>query len=138
MLVGLTDRGWVKGSSGLAKVSYGGNMPFEIQSMSLTKTGFDLKFTKPVDAAVAADPKTYSLLHWHMIYHHDYGSPEADKTPCNITGVKISADGKTVSLQLKELLAGKVYDLTVNGLKSADGIEMGNVNAYYTLNRLVK
>jgi len=111
-------------------------MPFEILSMSLTKQGFDLTFTKAVDKAAAADVKTYSLLHWHLIYHKDYGSPEADKTPVKIAEVKVSDDGKRVSLVLPELLTGKVYDLTVNNLKSADGAELKNNTAYYTLNRL--
>jgi Trk K+ transport system NAD-binding subunit len=102
----------------------------------LTKTGFDLTFTKPVDRAVAAEAKTWSLLHWHMIYHHDYGSPEADKTPAKITAVTVTEDGKHVGLTLSEVLIGKVYDLTVIGLKSADGVELKNANAYYTLNHL--
>ena len=136
LIVGLTDRGWVKGSSGLVRISFTGEMPFEIQSMSLTKNGFDLTFTKPIDKVAAADPKTWSLLHWHIIYHHDYGSPEADKTPAKITSISVSEDGKRVSLSLSELLIGKVYDLTVNGLKAADGAELKNVNAYYTLNQL--
>jgi hypothetical protein len=80
--------------------------------------------------------KTWSLLHWHMIYHHDYGSPEADKTPVRIASIAVSDDGRRVSLALAELLAGKVYDLTVNGLKAADGSELKNNNAYYTLNKL--
>ncbi len=136
LIVGLTDRGWVKGSSGLVRISFTGEMPFEIQSMSLTKSGFDLTFTKPIDKVAAADSKTWSLLHWHIIYHHDYGSPEADKTPAKITTISVSEDGKRVSLALSELLTGKVYDLTVNGLKAADGTELKNVNAYYMLNQL--
>ena len=138
LLVGLTDRGWVKGAAGLAKITFNGTVPFDIHSMSLTKTGFDLTFTKPVDPALAGDVKNYSLLHWHIIYHHNYGSPEADKTPCKITEVKISADGKKVSLTLSELLPGKVYDLTLSNFKSADGTALNNANAYYNLNRLRK
>ena len=104
--------------------------------MSLTKGGFDLTFTKPIDKVAAADVKTWSLLHWHMIYHHDYGSPEADKTPAKIAEIKVSEDGRKVSLLLGEMLTGKVYDLTVNGLKGVDGAELKNNNAYYTLNKL--
>jgi hypothetical protein len=136
LIVGLTDRGWVKGSSGLVRISFTGETPFEIQKMSLTKTGFDLTFTKAIDKALAAEVKTWSLLHWHLIYHHDYGSPEADKTPVKISEVKVSEDGRRVSLVLGELLSGKVYDLTVNGLRAADGAELKNNNAYYTVNKL--
>jgi hypothetical protein len=137
LLVGLTDRGWVRGSAGLVRVTYTGKLPFEILSMSLTARGFDLAFTKPVDRERAADPKSYSLLHWHLEYHKTYGSPEADKTAVKIEEARVSADGRKVSLVLPELLAGKVYDLTINDLKAADGAELKNRNAYYTLNRVL-
>ena len=104
--------------------------------MSLTKTGFDITFTKPIDKIAAADPKTWSLLHWHLIYHKEYGSPEADKAPAKLARINVSEDGRHVSLTLSELLPGKVYDLTVNGLKAADGSELKNKIAYYTLNKL--
>jgi hypothetical protein len=138
LLVGLTDRGWVKGSAGLSRITFTGEQPFDILSMSLTKSGFDLAFTKPIDKTAAADPKTWSLLHWHLVYHKDYGSPEADKTPARITEIKISQDARHVSLVLAEVLPKKVYDLTVNGLKAADGSTLKNNNAYYTLNKLQK
>ena len=77
------------------------------------------------------------MLHWHLLYHPNYGSPEADKTPVKVRKVTVSPDGKTVSLELPDLLAKKVYDLTVTGLKAADGgEELRNNTAYYTLNRL--
>ena len=63
---------------------------------------------------------------------------EADKTPAKITEVKVSEDGRRVSLVLSEVLREKVYDLTINDLKAAGGGELKNRNAYYTLNRLVK
>src|SRR5262249_30275357 len=48
---GQTARGWgsVGGKPyGLQRLIYNGVVPFEIHSMKLTKTGFDLTFTKPV------------------------------------------------------------------------------------------
>jgi glucose/arabinose dehydrogenase len=138
LLVGLTDRGWVRGSAGLVRVTFTGETPFDIKSMSLTKSGFDITFTKPIDKTISADAKTWSLLHWHLIYHKDYGSPEADKEPAKITAIKVSDDGLRVSLELDEVRTGKVYDLTINNLKSADGGELRNKNAYYTVNRLRK
>src|SRR5207237_1698990 len=102
------------------------------------KTGFDLAFTKPIDKTTAADPKTWSLLHWHLVYHKDYGSPEADKTPARINEIKVSENGRRVSLVLAEVLPKKVYDLTLNGVNAADGTPLKNNSAYYTLNKLQK
>ena len=57
LYVGMTNRGW--GSLGgkpygLQRLVYTGVLPFEIQEMKLTKEGFDLTFTKPLDTATAA------------------------------------------------------------------------------------
>lgn len=140
LIVGRTDRGWVSGASGLTRIRYTGKAPFEILRMTLTDSGFDLTFTKPVDKKLAADPTTYSLLHWHLVYHSDYGSPEADKTAVKLgeDDVKVSDDGLRVSLTLPEVLTGMVYDLTLNDLKAEDGSAMKNNSAYYNVNRLVK
>jgi glucose/arabinose dehydrogenase len=138
LLVGRTDRGWIQGAYGITRITYSGVLPFDILKMSLTPRGFDLQFTKPVDAKKAADPQTYSLLHWHMIYHKDYGSPEVDKTAVKIQQAIVSGDGRHVALILPELLVGKIYDLTLEGLNAADGSELINNHAYYTLNHLIK
>ena len=140
LIAGRTDRGWVGGASGLTRITYDGKVPFDLLKMTLTENGFDLAFTRPVDKTLAADPKTYALLHWHLVYHKDYGSPEADKTAVKLEAgdVKVSDDGLHVTLSLPELLTGKVYDLTLNDLKAADGSDLKNKNAYYTLNHTVK
>ena len=52
--------------------------------------------------------------------------------------MKVSNDGLHVSLTLAELIPKKIYDLTINGMKAADGVQLKNVNAYYTLNKLQK
>ena len=56
LYAGQTNRGW--GSLGgkpygLQRLVYTGVLPFEIHTMKLTKTGFDLTFTKPLDPATA-------------------------------------------------------------------------------------
>ena len=58
LYVGMTNRGW--GSLGgkpygLQRLVYTGVLPFEIHAMKLTKDGFDLTFTKPLDAAAARE-----------------------------------------------------------------------------------
>jgi len=57
--VGVTNRGWGKGTLGLRQIKWTGKMPFEIQKIELAKDGFNITFTKPVDpaTATAAYPK---------------------------------------------------------------------------------
>ena len=139
LLVGMTGRGWPAAGGrafGLQKVSWTGALPMEIQSLKVTKTGFDLTFTKPLDPAVAGSTKAYSLKYFHYLYHSTYGSPQQGETPVPVTAAKLSADRKTVSLVLPSLVAGKIYELHLSGMKAADGSEVVHPEAYYTLNKL--
>ncbi|MBI3879184.1 MAG: hypothetical protein HY301_03865 [Verrucomicrobia bacterium] len=140
MIIGMTDRGWASiggRSFGLQRVRWTGRVPFEIHTMKLTPTGFDLTFTKPVDPRSAAVAMNYSLSHFYYLYHFDYGSPKQEETPVPIQAVKISADGRTVSLTVPKFVIQKIYELHLSGVRAADGSELVHPDAYYTLNRLI-
>ena len=104
--------------------------------MILTQEGFDLRFTKPVDADSAGKPSAYSLQHYHYHYHATYGSPRVDPTPVNVKQVRISKDRRTVSLILPQLSKQKIYELHLRGVRAEDGRPLLHPEAYYTLNRL--
>src|SRR5919202_603728 len=64
LYAGQTDRGWgsVGGKTfGLQRLVYTGVVPFEIHAMKLTRDGFDLTFTKPLDKTSAERLAGYSL-----------------------------------------------------------------------------
>ena len=138
LYTGGTDRGW--GAVGgrpfaLQRLVWTGKVPFEIHSIRLTKSGFDLVFTKPVDRALASNPANYSFIHFYYRYWRTYGSPEMEPTPVKVQHAKISADGLTVSLVLPALVTEKIYELHLQGIKAQDGSELAHGEAYYTLNR---
>jgi hypothetical protein len=139
LYAGQTARGW--GSLGgkpygLQRLVYTGVLPFEIYSMHLTKTGFDLTFTKPLNAATAEKLESYSMLSFTHNYWGTYGSPEEDKKPEKITAVTVSADKKTVSLAVTGFKPGRIYEVHVDGAKSADGDAVLHPEGYYTLNEV--
>jgi hypothetical protein len=139
LFVGQTDRGW--GSQGgkpygLQRLAYTGELPFEIHSMRLTKTGFDLTFTKPLDVESAQRLAAYSLLSFTHNYWGTYGSPEMDRRAEKVRAVSVSADRKKVSLTANGFRPGRIYELRLDGLKSADGDTVLHPEAYYTLNEL--
>jgi len=139
--VGQTDRGWgaIGGRPyGLQRVVWTGETPLEISTMKLTKTGFDLAFTKPLDPGSAADAACYTLSRYHYAYRPEYGSPKAGETPVAVTAVRASADARGVSLDVPELVPGEIYELTVRGIRAADGSALLHPSAYYTLNRLLR
>ncbi|MDB6122890.1 MAG: hypothetical protein JWQ71_1883, partial [Pedosphaera sp.] len=141
LYVGQTTRGWgsIGGASqGLQQLVWTGKVPLEVYSMKLTRTGFELKFTQPLDPVTAGNPASYSLQHYYYLYRQAYGSPQMENTPVSIKSIRISHDRKTVWLDVPELLTGKIYELHFNGLRGRDGNEMLHPVAYYTLNRLLK
>jgi hypothetical protein len=139
LYAGMTNRGWgsVGGKPyGLQRLVYTGVVPFEIHSMKLTKDGFDLTFTKPLDTATAQKAKAYSLQSFTYNYWSTYGSPEVDRRAEKVRGVTVGADGKSVSLKVEGFRRGRVYELHLNGIKSASGDAVLHPEAYYTLNEI--
>jgi hypothetical protein len=139
LYVGMTNRGWgsVGGAPfGLQRLDYTGVVPFEIHTMSLTAGGFDLTFTKPIDPASADQLETYSLQSYTYNYWSTYGSPEIDRQVVPVGDVSVSSDRRKVSLHVEGLHTGRVYELHVDGVTSADGNALLHPEAYYTLNVL--
>jgi len=139
LYAGETNRGWgsVGGKPyGLERLVYTGVPPFEIFSMRLTKKGFDLTFTGPVDVASARRAAAYSLQSFTHYYWATYGSPEMDRRAEKIDGAHVSADRRTVSLTVSSLRKGRIYELHLDGIKSVAGHAVLHPEGYYTLNEL--
>jgi hypothetical protein len=137
LYAGETDRGW--GSLGgkpygLQRLAWTGVVPMEIHTMKLTHGGFNLTFTKPLDAATADRLAAYSLQSFTYNYWGTYGSPEVDHKAEKVEGVKLSADRRTVSLAVSGFRKGRVYELHLDGIKSTDGDAVLHPEGYYTLN----
>jgi hypothetical protein len=141
LYVGMTRRGWGSLGNkdyGLQRLVYTGVVPFEVHSMKLTKAGFDLTFTKPVDPAAAGKASSYSLQSFTYNYWPTYGSPEVDHRAETVRGVKVSADSRRVSLSVSGFRKGRVYELHVDGVRSSGGERVLHPEAYYTLNEVPK
>lgn len=135
--VGQTDHGWA-GDKGIQRITWKGQTPMEILTMNLTPSGFDLTFTQPVDAATASDPKTYDFRRYYYEYHREYGSKQFDVQPIEVMKAQVSPDGKRVSLTLKEMKPGYIYEMTVNGVQATNKNPLINNFVCYTLNKLKK
>lgn len=140
LMVGQTNRGW--GSLGgkpygLQRIAYDGKEPFEIHHVTLTKDGFDLVFTKPLDPQ-SVGAKAASVSSFTYIYKSDYGCPEIDTRFEDVGQPKLSRDGKTLSVPVAGLRKGRVYEIRLDGLLSTTSDKVLHPEAYYTLNELVK
>ena len=112
-----------------------GSEPFEIHHIDLTQTGFDLVFTKPIDPD-SLEAKPASVASFTYVYHSTYGCPETDSRFETIGRVTLSADGKTLSIPVEQLRKGRVYEIRLDGLATAEGERVLHPEAYYTLNEL--
>jgi len=140
LYAGETNRGWgsLGGKAyGLERLTWTGEVPFEIYAMRVKKDGFEVTFTKPVNAEAAGRLKGYNLASHTYNYWSNYGSPPVDARAEKITAVKVAEGGRSVFLAVDNLRVGRVYELTLDAdVKSADGDGVLHPEAYYTLNNL--
>ena len=139
LIVGGTNRGWpVRGPKtfALERVEWTGETPFEIKEINARPDGFQITFTKPVDAKTALLKKTYQLETFTHIYQQGYGSPEVDQTTPEVLAVTLSKDGISAAIQVKGLVKGHVHSFDLSALKSTDGEALVHAEAYYTLNEM--
>jgi hypothetical protein len=139
MFVGLSNRGWSSlgtASYGLQRLVWTGKVPFEIKEMKARSDGFELVFTKPVDAATAADVAAYSMESYTYQYHSTYGSDEILSKRLSVEEATVSADRMSVVLKVAGLRELFVHELRVDGVRSEDGQRLLHPVGFYTLNRI--
>lgn len=135
--VGQAEHAWA-GATGIQKITFTGKQPADVQMMSLTKDGFDITFTQPMDEASLSKMENYRLRHYYYEYHNKYGSDQFDVQSIPVAKVKISPDKKKVSLTLGSLKPGRIYELRMNHLLTHNGKPLANNIICYTLNQLKK
>ncbi len=141
LLAGGTNRGWpVRGMKDnlLQRLDWTGRTPFEILDVRARHDGFVVRFTRPVDVAIAARPDTWVLETYTHIYQAGYGSPEVDQTHPAISAAEVAPDGLSVRLRVPNLAQGHVHEFHLPTLRSRDGGLLVHDRAYYTLNEIPK
>lgn len=160
-LVGL--KGWQTSAAKngcFQRVRYTGkpvNLPRQLHAV---KGGLSLEFSDALDKELATDVQNYSLAEWNYIWSAAYGSPEIsvkDKTDLKpgdkdgtewtkdqmmikqrdaltIKSAKLSADGKTVFLEVPDLLPAMQVQLKYN-LETVDGAVVRQ-EIYHTIHEL--
>lgn len=142
LYIGQIAFGW-SGDLGIQRIVFNGETPMDVYAMNLTTNGFNLTFTQPVDEATAMNPANYHFRHYYYPYRRkgvNEGadiSEQRDIAEVPVTNVKISPDGKKVSLVLGSMKAGYVYELKLGNISSAKGIPVANKLICYTLNKLL-
>jgi len=131
LYVGQTMRGWGKLAEGMQRITWQGHTPFDVLAMTLTKTGFRLRFTRPV----AASAGRFQLKTYHYRDTSNYGGPKLGMKEVNPLAIH-RRDPMTIDVDVPDLKAGgQVYELKLD-LRDADGRPLRADTFCYTVNRL--
>jgi hypothetical protein len=135
LYVGQTERGWGALAEGLQRITYQGGVPFTIEMINITPTGFRLKFTAPINAE-AKDPANYAVRSNTYQPKWTYGSPPENLRDEKVTDVKVIND-RTVELTITGLEPRHVYRIQLaQKVQSTTAETPAARDFYYTANRV--
>jgi mono/diheme cytochrome c family protein/glucose/arabinose dehydrogenase len=136
----ITQPGWIgqPDRGAVYRIDYSGELPFEIQNITIRPQGFRLRFTKPIDRSSATSASSYLVEHYRYEYTGAYGSPELDRTRLTVGQIDVATDGMSVDLTLPELQKGRIYSITAKGLRSSTGEVLLHATGVYTVNEVPK
>lgn len=78
--------------------------PMHLPTSLRTHPGkLEIAFTDPLDRKTATDPARYSLETWDLKRTADYGSKHYNQRPLAVKTAMLSADGRTVTLDVPDL-----------------------------------
>ena len=129
----IRDSGWGAGSNtgSLVRLRWRGDYPPGIAEVHAEPDGFSIDLTQAVDRDRAAEAANYSVSSYRRTPTPNYGGPDQDRRVETIEAVIVATDGRRVSLRLKELRRGFVYEFHLRNLSGTR--QFFPAEAYYTL-----
>ncbi|MEE2907931.1 MAG: hypothetical protein VX527_08885, partial [Planctomycetota bacterium] len=136
LYAGLTNRGWggMEPAHGLRRIRWTGQVPLEMSSVDVLPDGFEIKFTKPLADEVS--PEEISAWSYRYNWWWEYGSPEQDRQPLQVSATHLSEDRRTLQVSLPGLQAGQCVRMALPKVKSLDGHALLHPEFSYTVNQL--
>ncbi|MEV8508365.1 family 16 glycoside hydrolase [Actinoplanes sp. NPDC051475] len=121
---------------GLQKLTPNGTTAFDMQSVSATRTGFVVEYTKPLsDETIGNLAAAYQVEQWRYAPTPAYGGPKVDEQKLTVTAAKVSADRRKVTLTIDGLQRDRVVHLrSPRPFSAANGEQLWSTEAWYTLN----
>lgn len=133
----IRDSGWGGGANigEIVRIDPPGDamLPPGIAEVRATKKGFTIRFTQPVDAALASDAKNYSIESFTRESTPAYGGPDKERRAEKVASIQVANDGLSATVELLAMRTGYVYEFHLRPLHAGDFFP---AEAYYTLNFL--
>ncbi len=131
----IRDSGW-GGANNIGEIvrlrPQAAGLPAGIAEVRAVRDGFAIDFTAPVDAKLAANIGSYSLSSYRRISTPAYGGPDVDRRDEKIAAIEVAPDARRVTVRLKELRKGFVYELQMQNVAGKGKLFFPGV-AHYTL-----
>ncbi|MCK0116935.1 DUF1080 domain-containing protein [Isoptericola sp. S6320L] len=127
---------------GLQKLTPNGQESFDMLEMRVQEGGFEIEYNQPLSdetvAKIADDAgQAYRVDQWRYVPTQQYGGPKIDEEVLHVSDATVSEDRTTVSLAVDGLKPGRVVHLrSPRPFSDAEGRELWNTEAWYTLNSL--
>ncbi len=139
-------RGWQSNAAkegGLDRIRYTGKPVQMVSGLKVTKSAVALTFTTALDKAAAEDLQNYKGERWNYKRTSNYGSPEFSVADPEKKGhdklefksAKLSADGKTVTLEITGLKPVMQQSIGFSNLKTASGTTL-TAQVMHTINAI--
>lgn len=133
--VGHSSHGWA-GNRGIQKLTWTGKTPPDVHRINLTGSGFSLTFTVPLNETLATSRDSYSIKTYSYRYHQGYGSPQVNQKTLKPSKATLSANGKSVMLDLPEMEARRLYEISLRELRTTKGLSLLNPLLVYHAHNL--
>ena len=113
---------------GFYRVRYTGKPVYLPIELHARRGGVEIKFSGPLERAMATDPTRYDVRAWSLKRSADYGSGHHDERRLRIASASLTADGCSIFLELPDLQPTWCMAIDYR-LKSADGAPaVGEIN----------
>jgi len=135
---GFQDGGWAGGLNmgDIVKLAPEGDLPNGLREIRATSRGFDLEFFHPVDVELARQPSRYKISGYTRVWQGDYATPDSGRHTGEVTDAKLDDAARTVSLTVRSLKPGHVYDVSVGEIGHTDQRTLWPAIGHYTLHRI--
>jgi cytochrome c len=122
---------------GLQRLTFNGNIPFEILEVHAKSDGIELLFTEPIAEGLGTTSEEYSVRQWYYLPTKEYGGPKVDLEDLEIASVNVSEDRTRVFLELEGMKEGHmVYLRIIDPFVSRDNNSLWTTEAWYNMNQI--
>ncbi len=105
---------------GFYRVRYTGKPVYLPVGLNAKKHGMVIQFSGVLDPKSAGDQKNYTVKTWSLKRSEQYGSKHYNEKAAKVTAATVSADGKTVTLEIEDIKPTWSMEIRY-ALKALDG-----------------